>query len=63
MTDQELLVVKYFMEYYKHYLLGWHFRVCLDDEALKWLFGLKEPKHRIARWIEALSEFDFEVEY
>ena len=24
---------------------------------------MKEPKHRIARWIEVLSEFDFELEY
>ena len=62
-TDRELLAVKYFMEYYKHYLLGQHFRVCSDHEALKWLFSLKEPKHRIARWIEVLSEFDFEVKY
>ena len=44
-TDRELLAVKYFMEYYKHYLLGRHFRVRSDHEALKWLFSLKEPKH------------------
>ena len=62
-TDQELLTVKYFMEYYKHYLLGQHFRVHSDHEALKWLLYLKEPKHRIVRWIEVLSKFDFEAEY
>ena len=44
-TDRELLAVKYFMEYYKQYLLGRHFRVHSDHEALKWLFSLKEPKH------------------
>ena len=62
-TDQELLAVKYFMEYYKHYLLGQYFRVHSNHEALIWLFSLKEPKHRILRWIEVLSEFNFEVEY
>ena len=41
-TDHELLAVRYFMEYYKHYLLGRHFRVWSDHEALKWLFSLKE---------------------
>ena len=58
-----MLEVKYFMEYYKHYLLGRHFRVRSDHEALRWLFSTKEPKHHIARWIEVLSEFDFELEY
>ena len=33
-TDQELLAVKYFMEYYKHYPLDCHFRVRSDHEAL-----------------------------
>ena len=47
-TDHELLAVKYFMEYYKHYLLGRYFRVWSGHEALKWPFSLKEPKHRIA---------------
>ena len=51
------------MEYYKHYLLGDHFRVGSDHEALKWLFSMKEPKHHIAWWIEVLSEFVFELEY
>ena len=62
-TNWELLAVKYFMEYYKHYLLGCHFRVRSDHEALKWLFSMKEPKQCIARWIEILLEFDFELEY
>ena len=62
-TDWDLLVVKYFLEYYKHYLLGCHFRVRSGHEALKWLFSMKEPKHCIARWIEVLSGFDFESEY
>ena len=62
-TNRELLAVKYFAEYYKHYFLDQCFRVCSDYEALKWLFSLKEPKHRVARWIKALSEFDFEIEY
>ena len=62
-TEQELLAIKCFMEYYKHYLLGCHFRVKCDHEALKSLFSMKEPKHHIAQWIEVLSEFDFELEY
>ena len=62
-SDKELLVVMYFMEYYKHYLLDQCFRVHSNHKALKWLFSLKETKHRVAMWTEALSEFDFKVEY
>ena len=43
-TDHELLAVRYFMEYYKQYLLGRKFLVRTDHQALKWLFSLKEPR-------------------
>ena len=62
-TNQETFAIKYFLEYYKHYLIGHHLRVRSDHEALERLFSLKEPKHCIAQWIEVLSEFDFELEY
>ena len=62
-TDQELLAVRHFVEYYKCYLLGQKFRVRTDHQALRWLFSLREPKNRIARWIEVLSAYDFVVEY
>ena len=62
-TDKELLAVRYFTEYYRQYLLGRKFIVRTDHQALKWLFSLKEPKGRVARWLEILSPFDFEVEY
>ena len=62
-TDRELLAVKVFVEHFRQYLLGKRFRVRTDHQALRWLFSLKEPKARIARWIEILSAFDFEIEY
>ena len=62
-TDKELLAVRYFVEYYRCYLLGRKFTVRTDHRALKWLLSMKEPKDRVARWIEALSEFTFAVEY
>jgi len=62
-TDKELLAVRYFIEYYRQYLLGRPFTVRTDHQALIWLFSLKEPKGRIARWIEILSAFEFMVEY
>ena len=35
-TDWELLALKYFVQYYKHYLLGRKFVVRSDHESLKW---------------------------
>ncbi len=48
-TDKELLAVKFFIEYFRQYLIGRRFVVPSDHQALKWLFSLKEPKGRIAR--------------
>ncbi|CAC5398529.1 unnamed protein product [Mytilus coruscus] len=58
-TDKELLALRYFIEYYRQYLLGRKFSVRVDHQPLVWLFSLKEPKGRIARWIEILSAYDF----
>ena len=62
-TDKELLAVRHFVEYFKQYLLGQHFTVRSDHQALVWLFKLKEPKGRVARWIEILSAYNFELIY
>ena len=60
-TDKELLALRYFVEYYRQYLLGRKFIIRTDHQALVWLFSLKEPKGRIARWIEILSSYDFTI--
>lgn len=62
-TEKELLAVRFFIEYFRQYLLGRRFRVRTDHQALVWLFKLKEPKGKIARWIEILSHYDFSIEY
>ena len=63
-TDTELLVVRFFTEYYRCDLL-WpeKFLVRTDHQALKLLFSMKDPKNRVARWIEAVSEYNFEIEH
>lgn len=62
-TDKELSALRYFVEYYRQYLLGRKFLVRTDHWALVWLFGLKEPKGRIARWLEICSAFDFSIQH
>lgn len=62
-TDKELLALRYFVEYFTQYLLGRRFTVRTEHPALFWLFKLKEPKGRIARWLEIFFYFKFSVEY
>ena len=62
-TDKELLALRYFVEHFRQYLLGVKFLVHTDHRALKWLFSLKEPSGRKARWIEVLSSYDFSIEF
>ena len=62
-TEKELLAVRYFIEYFRQYLLGRRFKVRSDHQALVWLFRLKEPRGKIARWLEILSQYDFAIEY
>ena len=62
-TDRELLAVVHFITHFRHYLMGTEFTVRTDHQALKWLFSLREPRNRIARWVEELSAFHFTIEY
>jgi len=62
-TDKELLSVRYFVEYFHHYLMGRKFIIRSDHQALKWLVSFKEPKGRVARWIEILSAYDYEIQF
>ena len=32
-----------------------------DHKCLKWLHNFKEPMGQVARWLEALAEFNYEV--
>ena len=62
-TEKELLAVRYFVEYFRQYLLGRRFTVRTDHQALVWLYRLKEPSGKVARWIEILSHYDFAIAY
>ena len=62
-TEKELLAVRFFIEYFRQYLLGRRFLVRSDHQALTWLFNMKEPSGKVARWIEILSLYDFAIEY
>lgn len=54
-TERELLAAVYFVQYFRQYLMGRQFIVRSDHQALVWLFSMKEPNGKIARWIEILA--------
>lgn len=60
-TRRELLAVVEFATHFRQYLLGRHFIVRTDHSSLQWLIRMKEPEGQLARWLEKLGEYDFQV--
>ena len=62
-TRRELLAIVYFVKYFRHYLYGVKFLIRTDHGSLRWLFNFKEPEGQVARWIETLSTFQFDIQH
>jgi transposase InsO family protein/predicted aspartyl protease len=62
-TRRELLAVVKSVEHFYKYLYGRKFLLRTDHAALKWLMQFKNPEGQVARWIERLQEYDFEIEH
>ena len=60
-TRLEMLALVAFIHEFRYYLLGKKFTVRTDHHALKWLRSFKEPEGQVARWLERLQEYEFEV--
>ena len=60
-TRRELLAVVHFMKYFRHYLIGKKFTLRTDHASLKWVKNFKEPEGQVARWLEILDTYDFDM--
>ena len=60
-TRRELLAVVNSVQQLHHYLYGQHFMVRTDHASLRWLTNFKNPEGQLARWIELLSTYDFQI--
>ena len=49
------------MNHFRQYLLGRKFVLRTDHGSLVWLHNFKEPEGQLARWLERLEEFQFEI--
>jgi len=61
-TRRELLAAVTFMHQFRHYLLGRTFLLRTDHGSLRWLFAFKDPEGQLTRWMESLSQYDFQIQ-
>ena len=66
-NELELLAVVWSLEHFKYYLIGSHFTLQRDHQALisalKINRGNKTYHSRLTRWVDRLLPFDFKVEH
>ena len=60
-TRKELLAVVTFMKHFRQYLVGHNFTVRTDHAALTWLQNFKSPEGQLARWLETLQDYQFDI--
>jgi len=62
-SEKELLAVLYAIDKFRGFIEYSHFILETDHQALSWLYRVKEPAGRLARWYLTLQMFDFEIRY
>ena len=62
-TRKELLAIVYAVRQCRQYLLGKKFLIRTDHGSLTWLMNFREPQGQVARWIELLSEYHFDIQH
>ena len=60
-TEREALAVVFFVEKFRHYLLGRRFLLQTDHAALKFIFQGAANNSKLARWALKLQEFCFDI--
>ncbi|KAJ8033437.1 hypothetical protein HOLleu_23675 [Holothuria leucospilota] len=62
-TRKELLAVVKAVKQFHHYLYGTNFLIRTDHAALRWLMAFRNPEGQIARWLELLSTYQFDIQH
>ena len=60
-TRKGLLAMVTFICHFRPYLLGRTFKLRTDHSSLQWLQNFHEPEGQLARWLEQLQEYNFEI--
>jgi hypothetical protein len=61
--DLELATIVHALKMWRHYLMGRKFELRTDHSGLKYLFGQPTLNARKSRWLELLSEYDFDIRH
>jgi len=59
--EMEWLAMGYALHNFRHYLLGWNFKMFTDHSSLKYLFNQIVLGGNICRWLLFSQDYDFEV--
>lgn len=62
-TRRELLAIILGVKNFHHYLYGTQFIVRTDHGALTWLLKFKNPEGQMARWLQMLNTYNFEIHH
>jgi hypothetical protein len=62
-TRKELLAVVRGVKHFRPYVYGRKFVLRTDHASLRWLCRRREPSDQVARWLETLAEFSFQLEH
>jgi hypothetical protein len=61
--DLELETIVHALRKWRHYLMGKRFELRIDLNGLKYLFDQPTLNVRQSRWLEFLSEYDFDINH
>jgi hypothetical protein len=61
--DLELAVIVHALRKWRHYLMGKRFELRIDHSGLKYLFDHPNINSSQRRWLEFLSEYDFDIRH
>lgn len=56
-----MLAIVRAVKHFHHYLYGRSFTVRTDHGSLRWLVNFKNPEGQLARWLETLGAYDFQI--
>ncbi|MCW4335043.1 MAG: RNase H-like domain-containing protein [Candidatus Thiodiazotropha endolucinida] len=62
-TRRELLAIVEAVKHFHQYLYGVSFIVRTDHGAISWLRNFRNPSGILARWLEVLSSYRFEIKF